>query len=93
LNAELKSLPPMAVGEEILGAGARAGAGAGAEADGVDDQPPKSSELNKSAGIFVAGIEIGAAVAFVARAGAGVDVGKDCWANAKSSPLLGLRAG
>lgn len=74
LNAELKSLPRIAAGGEAIGAGAGAGAGA----DGVDAQPPKSSELKRSAGMFVAGFGTGAAAAFGAGAGAGGEAGNDC---------------
>ena len=58
LNAELKSLLCRAVGEEAFGTideGAFGADEAGAGAGAVDAQPPKSSELNSSAGMFAAG--------------------------------------
>lgn len=68
LNAELKALLGIVVGDETFG-GDIAGPGFGA--DGAVPQPPKSSELNKSAGMFAAGFGTGAGAGF----GAEGDVG------------------
>ena len=61
LNAELKSLPRIVVGEDTFGIVGEDALGAGiAGAGAVDAQPPKSSVLNKAAGMFVAGFGAGA---------------------------------
>jgi hypothetical protein len=64
LKAELKLLLGMTVGDGNCGpdrggdiGATRIGAGAGAGAGAVEAQPPKSSELKRSTGIFVAGLE------------------------------------
>jgi hypothetical protein len=67
LKAELRSFLGI-IGKEALGAGRGGDIGATAGAGAVDAHPPKSSELNRSAGMFAAGFGTGAG------AGAGGDV-------------------
>ena len=66
-----------------------AGAGAGAGAAGVEAQPPKSSLLNRSAGIAAAGFEAGLDIG--AGLGAGGEAGVAFCVKEKSRPLLSFR--
>jgi hypothetical protein len=72
LKAEPKSLLFCRLGDVTLGA--VAGAGAAVTDAGADDHPPKSSLLNKSAGIDAAGLEAGAGAALGGGGDAGVAV-------------------
>jgi len=86
LNAELKLLLGIVVGEDIFGAAMGAG-GLVVVGDVVEAQPPKSSLLNRSAGIFAAGLGTGGG----AGAAAGAEGTTGFWANEKSNPPVGWR--
>jgi hypothetical protein len=81
LNAEPKSSIFAMDGDVTFG-------GAGVAAPGADDQPPKSSLLNKSAGIAAAGLTEGTGAA----RGGGGDAGVAFWVKEKSRGFLGCGA-
>ena len=89
MNAEVKSLLFRSVGEVGFGTGAAGAAGAA----GAEDHPPKSSLLNKSAGIAAAGFEAGFEAGAGAGLGAGGEAGVAFCVKEKSSVFLACGAG